>query len=224
MKPYNSIIHSVLIVGLILVCFYLFIELKTAKELLSRVVSTVNPNKAEPNNLNETNVSILLTFIGIGFALFASLTFQSVKDFFHSKIAEIEKKQDEKDQEHDKQIHKLESLEDNMLSISSTLMNDFAGDLFKDGHDWLGLYHAINAILLYSKRKATNEKDKVDKSDTVEGMLKTLLTRLPDKIDVNAETHKQLQEISHKIISNTDMRASVLLTKVVARCEVIKGT
>lgn len=222
MKPYNSIIHSVLIVALILFTIYLYIELQEANKLLSRVIPAMHPKQAEPDNSYGANGSILLTFIGVGFALFAFLTFQSVKDFFHSKIAEIKKKQKKENKHYKKHVHKLEELEDNWLSISSVVMGTLSDNAFKDGQDWLAVYYKLTSIRFFSKRKSIAGQDETIEDSAVENMLITLLSQTPNEIKIDQKTFDEINKMVYKIASTTNIKSSALLNEILGRFKIVE--
>ncbi|MDF3026323.1 MAG: hypothetical protein K0S23_630 [Fluviicola sp.] len=131
-KPYTGIIHTILISILGLVVIYLFILNYQLKAQVDAEV-TINPSKVQPNISSETSTSVILTFIGIGFALFAFLTFQSLKDFYQNKISEIEKKHEEHEAQYQSQYNSLGILESSLNHTLSIIMNDLARKYLQEG-------------------------------------------------------------------------------------------
>lgn len=124
MKPYTAGIHTILIVLLTLFCAYLEYKLRVTKDSLSWVISSMNPEERisydSQQFKNPYDLSTIFTFMGVIFGLFSFLTFQSVKDFFASKIKDVEDKYKEAKKEYEDQKHKLIELENNVSYQMST--------------------------------------------------------------------------------------------------------
>lgn len=122
MKPYSSWIHSVLIVLSILYISYLHYKLLEVNRLFSGVISSMHPKPSIPYNLYVTeqpyDLSTIFTVIGVIFGLFSFLTFQSIKDFYESKIKEVKKEHEKARNQYNKQEHKLIELENNIIEFS----------------------------------------------------------------------------------------------------------
>ncbi len=183
MKHYTSIIHSVLIVLLILsvVCLY-FTNQDLAHELNSRIVTTSNPEQEASekfNNYSDNNMSILLAFIGVGFALFAFLTFQGVKDLFHSKINEMEDKQKETEAYYKKHV---EELKDTKAIVAYNMADSVYSNLLELLRDKQNTSITEKRIieLSISAIGGFSEYLTVAKSESVKNNLKEAITKLID--------------------------------------------
>lgn len=225
-KPYSSIIHSILISALTLAVIYLYISNNNLKKELSvSVATTMHSTELLPNDTSETNVSTIITFIGVGFALFAFLTFQSLKDLHHGKIKEVNKKHEEHEQKYIDWENRLKKLENNMLAVSSTMMSDLGDDLFKRGKISSGIYHLINSALQYSSRHCDNDEEKDHLNTMVKGKLILIDADITKsgvgRIEVDKEAYSYLFTVSQKIISNTNMECGVLLTKIINTLKVV---
>lgn len=183
MKHYTSIIHSVLIALLILSVVYLcFTNQNLEHELNSKIVNTSSPQQGASekfNNFSDTNMSVVLAFIGVGFALFAFLTFQGVKDLFHSKINEVKDKQKETEADYKKHVEELKDLKAvlayNMAdSVYSNLL-----ELLRDKQNTSITEKKIIELSI-SAIGGFSEYFTIVKSESVKNNLKEAITKLID--------------------------------------------
>lgn len=167
MKHKIGFVHSILIIVLFLTIGYLIL-------LLNGIIPSVNPHKGVPKYSDETGMVVILTFIGIVFALFSFLTFQSVSSFFDSKVSEIVDKQNKRDREQEEQWIKHKQEFNNLIGEVETreglrCLEIASASLSRNEYDWYVQYMLLS-LSCFAKRFAI-EKSK----EGTEGLQSTLL-------------------------------------------------
>lgn len=203
MKPYTAGIHTILIVLLTLFCAYLEYKLRVTKDSLSWVISSMNPEERisydSQQFKNPYDLSTIFTFMGVIFGLFSFLTFQSVKDFFASKIKDVEDKHEEAKKEYESEKHRLEDLMSEFYSSETFRNLEYMNRDFRSGqHSWV-IYYLFCALSYFGKKCELAYKNKKSES-YIQEMIDFAIKKLDEAI-VDLKNENNLKNVDDFLIN-----------------------
>lgn len=203
MKPYSSIIHTVLIIIIFLCLAFFFFKISSLEELLlSKGFTSENLDKVSLQNLNDSNLSIIFTFIGVIFALFSFLTFQGIKDFYESKISEVKKEYEENKKSQKEQEQRFNNLMiEFYTSEAFSNTDDFHKQLDFGNYEWY-IYHLFGTISYYALAHEIKSENNLGDSSRTLNVVNNYLDAAIKKLNNVDEVFNVKDESITKYIQN----------------------